>query len=175
MCAAVDCPAGGSAKRLPPPDDQPCHRPARSKTAAIATHQGGERHERSTCPGGGRRGRSRRRRAHGRQPGPRGRTDRRGHRLAVRGPHRRPYQHRNARTGALSALAVGVAGTALAVLHLATSSGGPGTGTGMVGAVAAIPLGLIAMFLGRRALSRSRHTGQGADPTGHERKLGPTP
>lgn len=81
----------------------------------------------------------------------------------------------NARTGALSALAVGVAGTALAVLHLATSSGGPGTGNGMVGAVAAIPLGLIAMFLGRRALSRSRHTGQGADPTGHERKLGLTP
>ncbi|MEV7453676.1 DUF6223 family protein [Streptomyces nigra] len=81
----------------------------------------------------------------------------------------------NARTGALSALAVGVAGAARAVLHLATSSGGPGTGNGMVGAVAAIPLGLIAMFLGRRALSRSRHTGQGADPTGRERKLGPTP
>ncbi|WP_333755721.1 DUF6223 family protein [Streptomyces sp. IBSBF 3352] len=82
----------------------------------------------------------------------------------------------NARTGALSALAVGVAGTALAVLHLAaTSSGGLGTGNGMVGAVAAIPLGLIAMFLGRRALTRSRHTGQGADPTGRERKLGPTP
>ncbi|MGV9574930.1 DUF6223 family protein [Streptomyces nigra] len=29
------------------------------------------------------------------------------------------------------------------MLHLATSSGGPGTGNGMVGAVAAIPLGLI--------------------------------
>ncbi|REE99982.1 DUF6223 family protein [Thermomonospora umbrina] len=66
------------------------------------------------------------------------------------------------RVGAMSALAVGVAATALAILHLATSSGGPGTGNGIVGAIAAIPLGLIAMALGYRALSRSRHTGRPA-------------
>lgn len=59
------------------------------------------------------------------------------------------------RTGALSAMAVGLAGTLLAVLHLATSDGGPGTGNGMVGAVLAIPLGLAAMALGLRGLTRS--------------------
>ncbi|WP_411147485.1 DUF6223 family protein [Streptomyces sp. A30] len=49
-------------------------------------------------------------------------------------------------------MAVGLVGTALAVLHLATSSGGPGTGNGMVGAIVAIPLGVIAMALGWQAL-----------------------
>ncbi|EPH41361.1 DUF6223 family protein [Streptomyces aurantiacus] len=62
----------------------------------------------------------------------------------------------NARTGALSAMAAGLTGMALAALHVATSSGGPGTGNGIVGAIAAIPLGLIAVALGRRALTRSR-------------------
>ncbi|MFE9820379.1 DUF6223 family protein [Streptomyces sp. NBC_00236] len=65
----------------------------------------------------------------------------------------------NARTGGMSAIAVGMAGTALAVLHLATSSGGPGTGNGLVGAVVAVPLGLGGVFLGRRALTRSRRSG----------------
>ncbi|MBM7167602.1 hypothetical protein JQK87_04110 [Streptomyces sp. G44] len=64
---------------------------------------------------------------------------------------------RNARTGGMSAIAAGLVGTVLAVLHLATSSGGPGTGNGLVGAIAAIPLGLGAVLLGRRALTRSRH------------------
>jgi hypothetical protein len=68
----------------------------------------------------------------------------------------------NARTGGVSAIAAGLAGTVLAVLHLATSSGGPGTGNGLVGALAAIPLGLGALFLGRRALIRSRHAGRPA-------------
>ncbi|WP_454320479.1 DUF6223 family protein [Streptomyces phaeoluteigriseus] len=61
-----------------------------------------------------------------------------------------------ARTGGLSAIAVGIVGTGLAVLHLATSSGGPGTGNGLVGAVVAVPLGLGGVFLGRRALTRLR-------------------
>ncbi|MFJ7017976.1 DUF6223 family protein [Streptomyces sp. NPDC101117] len=50
----------------------------------------------------------------------------------------------------------------------------PGTGNGTVGAVAATPLGLIAMVLGRRALARSRHTGQNADHIGHEREFDST-
>ncbi|MEV8593434.1 DUF6223 family protein [Streptomyces sp. NPDC052013] len=62
----------------------------------------------------------------------------------------------SARGAGMSAVAGGLAGTALAVLHLATSSGGPGTGNGLVGAVAAVPLGLVAVVLGRRALIRSR-------------------
>ncbi|MGW1817435.1 DUF6223 family protein [Streptomyces sp. NPDC002125] len=66
----------------------------------------------------------------------------------------------NARTGGRSAVAVGAVGTVLAVLHLATSSGGPGTGNGLVGAVAAVPLGLGGVFLGRRALTRFRRAGQ---------------
>lgn len=69
-----------------------------------------------------------------------------------------------ARTGGMTAIAVGVAGTVLAVLHLATSSGGPGTGNGLVGAVAAVPLGLGGVFLGSLALARLRRTrpaGQG--------------
>ncbi|MDG4862743.1 DUF6223 family protein, partial [Streptomyces sp. T-3] len=45
------------------------------------------------------------------------------------------------------------------------SSGGPGTGNGLVGAIVAVPLGLLAMFLGRRAQNRSRHTG----PSGRTR------
>ncbi|MDX3231350.1 DUF6223 family protein [Streptomyces sp. ME19-01-6] len=69
----------------------------------------------------------------------------------------------NARTGGMSAIAVGTVGTVLAVLHLATSSGGPGTGNGLVGAIVAIPLGLGAVLLGRRALTRCRHTNRAAD------------
>ncbi|GGS23445.1 hypothetical protein GCM10010252_73270 [Streptomyces aureoverticillatus] len=78
----------------------------------------------------------------------------------------------NARTGALLAMAVGLLGTALAVLHVATASGGPGTGNGIVGAIGAIPLGLIAMALGRRALTRSRRVERTADRFAPERELG---
>ncbi|MCE0444795.1 DUF6223 family protein [Streptomyces tricolor] len=41
----------------------------------------------------------------------------------------------------MAPIAVGAVGTVLAVLHLATASGGPGTGNGLVGAVVAVPLG----------------------------------
>lgn len=78
----------------------------------------------------------------------------------------------NARTSAMSAMVVGLAGTALAALHLATSHGGPGTGNGLVGAVVAIPLGLLAIALGRRALARSRRAERTADRFEHERALG---
>ncbi|MCG3041822.1 DUF6223 family protein [Streptomyces sp. S1A] len=60
--------------------------------------------------------------------------------------------------GAMSAITAGAVGTALAVLHAVTAGGGPGTGNGLLGAVVAIPLGLGAVFLGRRALKRGGHT-----------------
>ncbi|MEU7472883.1 DUF6223 family protein [Streptomyces sp. NPDC044984] len=66
----------------------------------------------------------------------------------------------NARTGGMAAIAVGTVGTVLAVLHLATADGGPGTGNGLVGAVVAVPLGLGAVLLGRRALTRCRRAGR---------------
>ncbi|WP_190079688.1 DUF6223 family protein [Streptomyces longisporoflavus] len=70
----------------------------------------------------------------------------------------------NARIGGVAAMAAGVVGTVLAVLHAATSSGGPGTGNGLVGAVVAVPLGLGAVFLGRRALTRHQRMGRPAEP-----------
>ncbi|MFB8754955.1 DUF6223 family protein [Streptomyces sp. NPDC059852] len=71
----------------------------------------------------------------------------------------------SARTGGWAAVAVGTVGTVLAVLHLATASGGPGTGNGIVGAVVAVPLGLGAVFLGRRALTRFSSSGSRAEGT----------
>ncbi|CAM5280763.1 hypothetical protein GCM10010261_64170 [Streptomyces pilosus] len=83
-------------------------------------------------------------------------------RLALARAGRRTSTGSNARTGARSAIAVGTVGTVLAVLHVATAGGGPGTGNGLVGAAVAIPLGLGAVLLGRRALTR-RRTGRPAD------------
>ncbi|MDX5564998.1 DUF6223 family protein [Streptomyces sp. ID05-04B] len=69
----------------------------------------------------------------------------------------------NARTVGTAAIAVGTVGTVLAVLHLATVTGGPGTGNGLLGAVVATPLGLGAVLLGRKALTRCRRA---SDPVG---------
>jgi len=66
------------------------------------------------------------------------------------------------RTRGMSAIGLGVVGTVLAVLHLATSSGGPGTGNGLVGAALAVPLGLGGVFLGSRVLARLRPAGRRA-------------
>ncbi|MFJ4327372.1 DUF6223 family protein [Streptomyces tricolor] len=49
------------------------------------------------------------------------------------------------------------------MLHLATASGGPRTGNGLGGAVVAVPLGLGAVLLGRRALIRDRLADRLAD------------
>ncbi|MFF8633737.1 DUF6223 family protein [Streptomyces pilosus] len=84
-------------------------------------------------------------------------------RLALARVGRRTSTGSNARTGGMAAIAVGTIGTVLAVLHVATVGGGPGTGNGLVGAVVAIPLGLGAVLLGRRALTRCRRTGRPAD------------
>jgi hypothetical protein len=56
------------------------------------------------------------------------------------------------------ALVLGLIGMVLAGLHLATSTGGIGTGNGRGGAIVALVLGLIGMVLGGLALARSRHT-----------------
>ncbi|WP_338903322.1 DUF6223 family protein [Streptomyces nigra] len=77
----------------------------------------------------------------------------------------RRFRTSSARTGGWAAVAVGTAGTVLAVLHLATASGGPGTGNGIVGAVVAVPLGLGAVFLGRRTLTRFHRSGSPAEGT----------
>lgn len=71
----------------------------------------------------------------------------------------------NARVGGMSAIVAGAVGTVLAVLHAVTSSGGPGTGNGLVGAVVAIPLGLGAVLLGRRVLTRCRRADRPAGRT----------
>ena len=65
---------------------------------------------------------------------------------------------RNGRDGAIVALVMGLIGTFLAGLHLATSSGGIGTGNGRAGAIVGVVLGLIGMVLGRMALVRSSRT-----------------
>jgi hypothetical protein len=58
------------------------------------------------------------------------------------------------------ALVLGPMGMALAVLHLATTSGAfYGSGNGRAGAIVALVLGLIGIVLGRLALGRSRRTG----------------
>jgi hypothetical protein len=57
------------------------------------------------------------------------------------------------------ALVSGLIGMVLAGLHLATNTGGIGTGHGRAGAIVALVVGLIGAVLGRLALARSRRTG----------------
>lgn len=59
---------------------------------------------------------------------------------------------------AIVALAAGLTGIVGGGVVLAVADGGPGTGNGVVGGGAAVVLGLIAMALGRLALTRSRRT-----------------
>ncbi len=47
---------------------------------------------------------------------------------------------------------------ALAVLHLATTSGGFGTGNGRAGAIVAAVLGVVSIVLGERTLARAGRT-----------------
>ena len=56
------------------------------------------------------------------------------------------------------ALAAGLIALVNGGLNLAIATGGPGTGNGVVGAAAALVLGLIGMALGGLALARSRRT-----------------
>ncbi|GAB2781361.1 DUF6223 family protein [Amycolatopsis magusensis] len=61
---------------------------------------------------------------------------------------------RAARKTAWVASASGLVALTGGVLNLATADGGPGTGNGVVGGVAAVGLGLLALVLGGRALTR---------------------
>jgi hypothetical protein len=51
---------------------------------------------------------------------------------------------------------IGSLSTVLSLIHLATTTGGFGTGSGKAGAIVAIVLGVIGVTLGSMALSRSR-------------------
>jgi len=66
---------------------------------------------------------------------------------------------RNGRAGATVALVAGLIGIVLSVVHLATYTGGFGTGSGRAGAIVALVLALIGMTLGGLALARSRGSG----------------
>ncbi|GAA4262878.1 DUF6223 family protein [Dactylosporangium darangshiense] len=61
---------------------------------------------------------------------------------------------RFAKRGPAFALVAGAAGAVVGGLVLATADGGPGTGNGVVGAAAAVVLGLLAVVFG--ALTRFR-------------------
>ena len=56
------------------------------------------------------------------------------------------------------ALVLGLIGMVLSVVHLGSSTGGFGTGSGRAGAIVALVLGLIGMNLGGLALARSRRS-----------------
>ena len=60
------------------------------------------------------------------------------------------------RSGAVLAVATGLASTVTGGLHAANSAGGLGTGNGLAGAVIAVALGLIGLGLGGLALARAR-------------------
>ena len=62
------------------------------------------------------------------------------------------------RTGAIVAVVVGLIGIVLSVIHLATYTGGFGTGSGRAGAIVALVLALIGITLGGLALARSRRS-----------------
>jgi hypothetical protein len=63
------------------------------------------------------------------------------------------------RVGAIVALVLGVSGMILSALHLSSSTGGFGTGSGRAGAIVALVLGLVGVNLGGLALVRSRRSG----------------
>ncbi|MFE9747988.1 DUF6223 family protein [Saccharothrix saharensis] len=64
--------------------------------------------------------------------------------------------------GAVVALAAGLIGGVNGAVDLAVADGGPGSGNGVVGAAAALVLGVVAVVLGLLVLTRSRR----AEPVG---------
>ncbi|GAB1819757.1 DUF6223 family protein [Herbidospora sp. RD11066] len=60
------------------------------------------------------------------------------------------------RRGTVVALVTGPVGVVVGGLVVATAEGGPGTGSGIVGGVVALVLGLIATTLGTLAMARNR-------------------
>lgn len=65
---------------------------------------------------------------------------------------------RSAGRAGIVALALGLIGMILSVIHLGTSTGGFGTGGGRAGAIVALVLGLIGVNLGGLTLARSRRS-----------------
>ncbi|MEU7769207.1 DUF6223 family protein [Nocardia sp. NPDC049190] len=61
------------------------------------------------------------------------------------------------RRAAIVAVVSGLVGLVLGTWFAATAGGGPGTGNGIVGAWAAMVLGVISVVLGGLVLNRSRH------------------
>ncbi|QLQ38814.1 DUF6223 family protein [Micromonospora robiginosa] len=59
---------------------------------------------------------------------------------------------------ALLAVATGLVGLVLSAVHLATTTGGFGTGQGRAGAIVGVVLGLVGVGLGGLALARARRT-----------------
>lgn len=74
--------------------------------------------------------------------------------VVVGGLAARRADARIGRDGAIVALVSGLVGMVLGALHLATTTGGFGTGNGRAGAIVALVLGVIGMALGRKALGR---------------------
>ena len=66
---------------------------------------------------------------------------------------------RNWRTGAVVGSVLGLIAMILSVVHLGTTTGGFGTGSGRAGAIVALVLGLIGVSLGGLVLVRSRRSG----------------
>jgi hypothetical protein len=66
------------------------------------------------------------------------------------------YGHASRSLGAGIALGAGLIGVLNGVLNLSVATGGPGSGNGVVGAAAALVLGLLAMATGGLTLVRSR-------------------
>jgi hypothetical protein len=60
--------------------------------------------------------------------------------------------------GAMLQLGLGLIAMVNGALNLAVATGGPGTGNGVVGAAAAVVLGVVAIAMGGLALARSRRT-----------------
>lgn len=65
------------------------------------------------------------------------------------------------------ALVVGLISIVLSLLHLASTTGGFGTGTGRAGAIVAVVVGLIGMVLGGLALARPRRIAKSSNTAGH--------
>jgi hypothetical protein len=62
-------------------------------------------------------------------------------------------------------LLAGIIAVVNGVVNLAIATGGPGTGNGVVGAAAAVVLGLIAMALGVLALARVAGRARAVNPS----------
>jgi hypothetical protein len=63
---------------------------------------------------------------------------------------------RSGRSGAIGAVMLGLLGMILSIIHLATFTGGFGTGSGRAGAIIALVLSLIGISLGGLASARAR-------------------